>query len=275
LAVPWDVVWGYFLARRKAELAAALPQWLDIWHELEALSALATFAYLNPQYTWPVVHGQADQNGGNGPIFAATALGHPLIHAEGKVHNDFTIRQMGQIVIITGSNMAGKSSFLRALGVNLVLAYAGSVVNATSLESGLFRLFTCIRVTDSIVDGFSYFYAEVRRLKALLDAFHQPNALPLFYLIDEIFRGTNNLERLLGSRAYIRALAGARGVGFIATHDLELAKLEGESPFIHNYHFREEVHDGRMVFDYILRPGPSPTTNALKIMRLEGLPVEE
>ncbi|MCB0109755.1 MAG: hypothetical protein KDE53_27725, partial [Caldilineaceae bacterium] len=136
------------------------------------------------------------------------------------------------------------------------------------------RLFTCIKVSDSVTDGISYFYAEVRRLKALLDALQQEDDLPLFYVVDEIFRGTNNRERLEGSRAYIRALAAQAGLGLVATHDLELVRLADEIPTIANYHFRDDIVDGRMHFDYQLRPGPSPTTNALKIMRHAGLPVE-
>jgi DNA mismatch repair ATPase MutS len=137
----------------------------------------------------------------------------------------------------------------------------------------LFRLFTSMRLTDSVTEGYSFFYAEVRRLKALLTELEQVAERPLFFLIDEIFRGTNNQERLLGSRAYVRALAGGHGVGFIATHDLELVKLADENALIHNYHFRDAVVDGRMVFDYKLHPGPCPTTNALKIMALAGLPL--
>ncbi|HVO41264.1 MAG TPA: hypothetical protein VMT34_01515, partial [Aggregatilineales bacterium] len=150
----------------------------------------------------------------------------------------------------------------------------GGPVCAADLSVGLFRLFTCIRVSDSLADGFSYFYAEVQRLKALLNALEEPGARPLFFLIDEIFRGTNNQERLIGSRAYLRALVGRNGLGVISTHDLELIRLADETPLIINRHFREDVIDDRLVFDYKLRPGPSPTTNALKIMALAGLPVE-
>jgi len=124
------------------------------------------------------------------------------------------------------------------------------------------------------VDGISYFYAEVRRLKTLLAALEEDHPLPLMFAIDEIFRGTNNRERLAGSRAYIRALTGKRGVGLIATHDLALTELASEAPQVVNYNFRDHVAEGLMAFDYTLRPGPCPTTNALTIMRLEGLPVE-
>jgi DNA mismatch repair ATPase MutS len=134
-------------------------------------------------------------------------------------------------------------------------------------------VFTCIQVSDSLTNGISYFYAEVRRLKALLDALDECRSFPLFFLIDEIYRGTNNRERRIGSQAFLRALANGRGVGVVSTHDLELVNLADELPNIRNYHFREDIKDGQMSFDYKLHPGPCPTTNALKIMELEGLPV--
>ena len=124
-----------------------------------------------------------------------------------------------------------------------------------------------------MTDGISYFYAEVKCLKALLESLEREDSLPVFYFIDEIFRGTNNRERLIGSQAYVQSLAGRPGVGLIATHDLELVHLADEISGIRNYHFTDEVTDGRMLFDYQLISGPSPTTNALKIMRIEGLPV--
>ncbi len=170
--------------------------------------------------------------------------------------------------------MAGKSTFIKTVGVNLCLAYAGAPVSARQLRSVPFRLHTCIRISDSIVDGFSYFYAEVKCLKRLLDKLNSQDARPLLYLIDEIFRGTNNRERLLGSRAYLRSCIGANGVGLLATHDLELASLADSYAQVRNYHLRDDVQDGRLVFDYRIRPGPCPTTNALKIMQMEGLPVE-
>jgi hypothetical protein len=265
--VPWDIFFAERLTRQKAAVAKQLPTWLGIWFELEALNSLANFAYLNPAYRFPNLETEV--------IFEAQALGHPLLAEDTKVSNNFALDHIGQTIIITGSNMAGKSSFLRAVGVNLCLAYAGSVVDAETLTIGFFRVFTCIRVTDSLNDGISYFYAEVRRLRDLLEAFKAEDKLPLFFLIDEIFRGTNNQERLIGSRSYIQALAGGNAVGLIATHDLELVRLADENPNIQNYHFREEVIEGRMVFDYTLRSGPSPTTNALKIMRMEGLPVPQ
>jgi DNA mismatch repair ATPase MutS len=206
-------------------------------------------------------------------VFYATGLGHPLIPDGERVCNDLTVHTLGEVAVITGSNMAGKSVFLKTVGMNLALAYAGGAVCAQQLETVLFRLFTCLGISDSVTDGISYFYAEVKRLKALLVELEREHALPLWFAIDEIFRGTNNRERLLGSRAYLRALIGQYAIGFIATHDLELATLADELSQVRNYHFRDQVKGDRMAFDYTLRTGPCPTTNALTIMRLEGLPV--
>ncbi len=206
--------------------------------------------------------------------FSAQTIGHPLIPDETRICNDFQMDELGMVDILTGSNMAGKSSFLRTLGVNLCLAYAGGPVFAQVFETRLFRLYTSIRVADSVTDGFSYFYAEVRRLEGLLTALKDEDERPLFFLIDEIFRGTNNRERLIGSQSFIKALVGQHGIGLIATHDLELVKLADDRPLVRNYHFRDGVENGRMIFDYLLHPGPCPTTNALKIMALAGLPVD-
>lgn len=267
LVAPWDFIFTHRLELVKKEIANLLPRWLDAWHELETLNSLANFAYLNPHYEFPELLGETGR-------VVARKLGHPLLKPESKVCNDFELDHNRRIVILTGSNMAGKSTFLRTIGVNLVLAYAGAPVNAERLETSLFRIFTCIKVSDSVQDGLSYFYAEVKRLQALLAATKADDPLPVLFLIDEIFRGTNSRERLIGSRSYISTLAHGTPVGLVATHDLELIKLADEIEGVVNQHFREEVSDGRMVFDYRLRPGPCPTTNALTIMRLEGLPVE-
>jgi len=267
LLVPWDFIFTHRLELVKREIARLLPRWLDAWYELEALNSLANFAYLNPHYQFPELLPESGR-------VAAQKLGHPLLKPETKVCNDFELDHSRRIVILTGSNMAGKSTFLRTIGVNLVLGYAGAPVNAERLQTSLFRIFTCIKVSDSVQDGLSYFYAEVKRLQALLGATEVDDPLPVLFLIDEIFRGTNSRERLIGSRSYIRTLADGTSVGLVATHDLELIKLADEIEGVINQHFREEVFQGRMVFDYRLRTGPCPTTNALTIMRLEGLPVE-
>jgi hypothetical protein len=282
---PWDFWVAWLAARQRQRMASVLPAWLEAFHDLEALIALGEFAALHPEYAFPRfipipdLALNAEERGASGrptdPVFMARRLGHPLLPADRKVCNDLQIEALGELLIITGSNMAGKSTFIRTVGINLCLAYAGAPVDAAVLQTVPFRLYTCIRISDSLGDGFSYFYAEVKRLKGLLDSLRpNPSGLPLLYLVDEIFRGTNNRERLIGSRAYVKALIGAAGVGLIATHDLDLATLADNHPQAHNVHFRDEVAGGKLTFDYRLRPGPSPTTNALKIMEIEGLPVD-
>jgi hypothetical protein len=265
---PWDFFHAYRLKRYKKQIAEILPIWLDKLFEFDAMISLANFAYINPDYIFPTI---LEENAET-PQFDLVQVGHPLLKKEKKVCNDFSMQHKGDVIIITGSNMAGKSTFLRTLGSTLCLAYAGTVVNAESFNTKVLRLFTCIKVSDSVTDGLSYFYAEVKRLKALLSALEEKEESPLFFLVDEIFKGTNNKERLLGSRAYIKALANKNGLGFISTHDLELVKLEEEIDRIKNYHFRDDVLDNKMTFSYKIYKGPCPTTNALKIMEIEGLP---
>ncbi len=267
--IPWDIFFAYVLDGFKQQLNQHLPDWLDIWYQVEGLTALANYAYLNPEYQFPVI-----RNSIINPVFTTQGLGHPLIAKSEKVVNDFLFADLGEVALISGSNMSGKSTFLRTLGVNLTLAYAGTVVNASQMELSILRLFTCIQVSDSLKDGFSYFYAEVRRLRKLLSWLEEEKSLTVFYLIDEIFQGTNHEERRIGSLAYLKALVNANGVGAISTHDIELSKLADVELRIHNYNFQDSVVDGKMHFDYRLRPGPSPTTNALKIMEIEGLPVK-
>ncbi len=271
--VPWDFYFAFRFQQYKSQLVARLPVWLHIWHELEALNSLANFAHLNPDYILPEIVNCQNHDEHSLP-FRACGLGHPLIPSNQKVVNDFSIPKLGEIDIITGSNMSGKSTFLRTVGINLCLAYAGGPVNANLFQTSLFRIFTCIRINDSVTEGYSYFYAEVKRLRKLLTEVESDDSMPLFFLIDEIFKGTNNRERRIGSESYISALVGKKCIGLISTHDLELVTLEGTLTGIRNYHFKEDVLDGQMVFDYQLREGPCPTTNALKIMQMEGLPID-
>lgn len=261
---PWDLFFTFRLQQFQHRIQALLPLWLDCLAEIEAASALATFAYLHPSYVWPVPGGSA--------ALTATGLGHPLIPSGHRVTNDITLPRPGTIYLVTGSNMSGKSTFLRTIGINLCLAQAGAPVCAKTFAWTWSRLACCIRVDDSLDAGLSFFYAEVKRLKSILRATEDREAPPVLFLIDEIFKGTNNRERLIGSRAYIQALAQGNGYGLVTTHDLELTDLEQSTPGLINSHFQETVAAGTLQFDYTLRPGPCPTTNALRIMELEGLP---
>ncbi|MBH0186503.1 MAG: DNA mismatch repair protein MutS, partial [Nitrospira sp.] len=247
--------------------------WLDCLADIEAASALANFAYLHPHYAWPEPLELSPQHNGENVAIRANRLGHPLLPANARVANDVCLDKLGSIHLITGSNMSGKSTFLRTIGINLCLAQAGGPVCATLFTWSWSRLACCIRVDDSLDAGLSFFYAEVKRLKTILDATQDRTAPPVLFLIDEIFKGTNNRERLIGSRTFIMELARGNGLGLVTTHDLELTDLDKTVPQLTNAHFQETVSAGALQFDYTLRPGPCPTTNALRIMELEGLPV--
>lgn len=267
--VPWDLYFSSRLEKYKKDLKPKLEGWLDRFYQLEALSSLAHYAWLNPHYRFeqPLESHNADI------AFKAEHIGHPLIPDHEKVSNDITIDKVGNLVLLTGSNMAGKSTFLRTLGINLCLCFAGGPVDARKLETIPFRIFSSINVKDSLDEGLSHFYAEVKRLRKLLDELQSDHSWPLFFFVDEIYRGTNNRERFQGSTAFLKQVAGQNGIGMVTTHDLELAQLEEEIPQLSNWHFEETIEGGKMSFEYKLKPGPCPTTNALKIMQMEGLPV--
>lgn len=270
---PWDLWFSRRLIQVQQALRHHLPLWLDSLAEVEAASALATFAYLHPDYVWPTALSLPGEHNGVDATIHAERMGHPLLPAKSRVTNNARLTGLGAIQLITGSNMSGKSTFLRTIGINLCLAQAGAPVCAHRFEWTWCRLACCIRIDDSLEAGLSFFYAEVKRLKTILDATRQRPAPPVLFLIDEIFKGTNNRERLMGSRAFIMELARGNGLGLVTTHDLELTDLDKTIPQLTNAHFQETVAAGALEFDYTLRPGPCPTTNALRIMELEGLPV--
>ena len=263
---PYDFLCAFLINRQKHRVRKKFDAWLDIVYELDALNCLAQFADNQKDAVFPTIDASQQST-----FLNSSTLGHPLIRTDLRACNDFSIERKGEIVLVTGSNMSGKSTFLRTVGINLVLAYAGAPVIAEHFSTAFFRLFCCIQVNDSLTDGVSQFYQEVKRLKRIHEEMKKTDDLPVLILIDEIFKGTNNRERLIGSRAYIKELTKSHGLAVISTHDIELTQLDD----IHNVHFREHVEEGRLVFDYKLHNGPCPTTNALKIMRLEGLPVED
>ena len=273
---PWDLFHTYRLQQLQDRIATVAPLWFEVLAELDAAASLATFAHLHPDYLWPSLHqaGPDEQANGHGAMLDAGNLAHPLIPAKVRVANSITFKGRGRIFLVTGSNMSGKSTFLRTIGINTCLAQAGAPVCAASFRWSLVRIGSCIRVDDSLDDGLSFFYAEVKRLKTILDSTQDRQGPPVLWLIDEVFKGTNNRERLIGGRALITALAGGNGFGLVTTHDLELAELERQLSTVTNVHFQEIVVEGVLHFDYRLKPGPCPTTNALRIMALEGLPVD-
>ncbi|MEX0719219.1 MAG: hypothetical protein WD059_01040 [Balneolaceae bacterium] len=269
MVIPWDMYYSMKMEKLKVELEPKLTIWLNTFYELEALNSIANFSFLNPNYSFAEVkENDVDL------LFDAKGLGHPLIPESEKVTNNFSVQKGRDLFLITGSNMAGKSTFLRTVGINLCLCFAGAPVNAESLHTKLFRLFTSINVKDSLGEGLSHFYAEVKRLKKLLAELDKEKELPLFFFVDEIFKGTNNRERFQGSTAFLKKVAGKNGAGMVSTHDLELASLEKEISQLSNWHFEETIEGGKMSFEYKIKSGPCSTTNALKIMQMEGLPVK-
>ena len=269
--MPWDLGFVSRLDNICTRLKSTLPLWIDRLASFDAASALATFASLNPDYTWPTREEPSSPQADTG--FTASSLGHPLIDADRRVRNNLGFHELGQVLLVTGSNMSGKSTFLRTIGINICLAQAGGPVCAQQFSWTWLRLFCCIRVTDSLAEGLSYFYAEVKRLKVVLDAVTKKDDHPVLFLIDEIYKGTNNRERLGGSQAFIQALQTGNGLGLLTTHDLELAQLDTNGSRVSNVHFQESVENGQLLFDYKLKSGPCPTTNALRIMEQEGLPI--
>ena len=263
--LPWTMTAAFFLERRRKRIKDSFPVSMDELAELEALGSLLLLDRFQTR-VYPEILAC-----NSAAALNLSGVFHPLLDRSKVVANDFTFAAGKSLGLLTGSNMSGKSTFLRTVGVNQLLANMGAPVFAEALQTAPLRIQTCIEVSDSLRDGFSYFYAEVRQLKSILEGVRE--SAPVLFLIDEIFRGTNNRERQIGSRAVIRSLAQSRSsLGFVSTHDLELVSLETSSPRIVNLHFREDIDvAGKMVFSYHLRSGPCPTTNALKIMQAEGI----
>ena len=262
----WDVFVAARLLRWRAEHGQAVRRFIDAMAELEALASLGTFAGEHPSYAFPTVDG--------GDLrFLAEDLGHPLIPAARRVTNDVSIARPGTALMITGSNMSGKSTLLRAVGVNAVLALAGAPVCARGLSMAGCRVHSSMRIKDSLEEGVSHFYAELERLKAVVDAVAGGDRV--LFLLDEVLHGTNSRERNLGARAVIRKLIDEGAIGAVSSHDLGLADLQTESGgAVTNVHFQELVADGKMVFDYKLKPGVVTSSNALRLMRLVGIEVD-
>jgi hypothetical protein len=249
--------------------------WMEALGELEALAALGGLAYGEPAWAFPELDAGADR-------MEATALGHPLIAPDRRVDNDVTIGPPGGVLLVTGSNMSGKSTLLRAVGTNAVLAGAGGPVCATRLRLPPLRVWTSMRIADSLERGVSHFLAELRRLKEVVEAADEATAAggaPVCYLLDEVLQGTNTAERQVAARAILRHLAGRRAIGAVSTHDLTLADDPETARLVRHVHFRETIaSEGggpAMTFDYRLRPGLATSTNALLLMELIGLHVAD
>ncbi|HTV17717.1 MAG TPA: hypothetical protein VMG12_03575 [Polyangiaceae bacterium] len=246
-------------------LGPRLRGWLEALGELEALSSLAGAAHDHAELTFPEWADDA-------PCFVATALGHPLLAPSARIDNDVCLPAPGHALLVTGSNMSGKSTLLRAIGLASVMAMAGGPVCARQLRLGAFALHTSLRVTDSLSANVSHFYAELQRLRAMLSA--TQGRFPLLFLVDEILAGTNSLERGIGARWLLAELLRAGALGALSTHDGSLCQLPPElMPRVERVHFRETFEAGALAFDYRLHPGPVQAGNALRLMRSMGLAV--
>jgi MutS-like protein len=264
----WDVHCAAALLRWRARSGAHVRGWLDALGQVEALASLAGFAFEHADFAWPEL---AEE-----PLLEAKGLGHPLLPGDKRVGNDVSIPAAGRALVVTGSNMSGKSTLLRALGVNIVLATAGAPVCARSMRVGPLRVATSMRVADSLEEGVSHFYAELRRLKRVLDLARDPGRAPVLFLLDEILHGTNSRERVIGACAVVRELLGLKALGAVSTHDLGITALERElGGLVTNVHFEEQVHGDAMTFDYVLRPGIVHSSNALRLMRAVGIAVAD
>src|SRR5437667_11527022 len=224
------------------------------------------YAYENPRDPFPVF-------GPNGPLCRAEALGHPLLTDAVSVRNDVCLDRGGvQVIVISGSNMSGKSTLLRSVGVNVVLALAGAPVRAARLSLSRLVLGATLRIDDSLQAGHSRFFAEILRIRDIVDAARGP--VPLLFLLDEILHGTNSYDRRIGAEAIVRALVGAGAIGLVTTHDLALTELPARLGMAGtNMHFQDRIDDGRMVFDYRMRPGIVERSNALALMKAVGLDI--
>lgn len=262
----WDLQCILRLEKWKQGSARDLPGWFAILGEFEALNSLAGFRFNVPGTVFPI----PDRDG---PIIQAASLGHPLIHPDENVPNDIRMEQFGQFMLITGSNMAGKSTFLRTVGVNLVLAAAGAPVMARQMHFSPVEIFTSMRIRDSLGSRESTFYAELKRLRRIID-FHNQGQQALV-LLDEILKGTNSRDKHFGSVMFIRQLIELDSAGLIATHDLELSRLEAEFPeHIKNYCFEVQIDRQEFTYDYKLRKGVCQTMNATELMKKMGISIE-
>jgi hypothetical protein len=264
--VLWDIHAAVFLQAWHHRYGSRTRGWFDALGALEALSALATYAYEHPDDAWPeLLEGPAR--------FEATGLGHPLLDASKCVRNDVTLSGPGTALLVTGSNMSGKSTLLRSVGLNVVMALTGLPVRAVGLRVSLVQVATSMRVSDSLQEGASFFLAEVRRLRSVVDLAH--GSRPVLFLLDEILQGTNSRERSLGARGVIAHLVDAGAFGLVSTHDLSLARLGDQfHERIRYAHFSDQVDRDQMTFDYRLKPGVVQSSNALRLMRAMGLKVE-
>jgi hypothetical protein len=280
----WDFHIVLLVERWQRHAGPSARRWFDALATFEVIATLASLRFDNPDWAFPEVAPDAE-------TFDATALAHPLLPAPVRVSNDVQVGPVGTFLLVTGSNMSGKSTLLRAIGVNAVLAQAGAPVCAAALRMPPVRLHTSMRVQDSLEQGVSFFMAAVQRLKQVVEAADQPGSdgagpferpegeARLLYLLDEVLQGTNTGERQIAVRSILRHLLQRPAIGAVTTHDLSLADTRDLAAAAHAVHFTEHIGPSgagqSMTFDYRLRPGIATSRNAIKLMQMVGLSVDE
>ncbi len=258
----WDFHCASYFVAWKQEAAVHLREWIDIWSELEVLLSLAVIGQTRETYAFPTLLDQKE------PLLEANALSHLLLPEETAIPNDTNAQS--ETRIITGSNMSGKTTYLRTLASSCVLAYAGAPVCAKTMRLSRLYLYTSIRVTDDVARGLSTFYAELLRIKSMIE--FQKKGLPMFICIDEIFKGTNSADRIIGAREAIRHLTGPHNITMVSTHDFELCELQSPNDIpVTNYHFSEHYQEDKLLFDYKIKPGRCQTTNAKYLLKMAGI----
>jgi hypothetical protein len=271
LPLMYTMQFGFAAEAWRRQYGSRLRPWLDVIGEMEAVLSLATYSYEHPEDPFPSLVGPGQPE----PLFAGEGLGHPLIAASRCIRNTILLCKNGtEVLTVSGSNMSGKSTLLRSVGINTVLAMAGAPVRAKSLRLSPLALGTSIRTSDSLLEGRSGFYTEILRIREVFEL--TEGKTPVLFLFDELLSGTNSTDRRVGAEGIIRELILRGAIGIVTTHDLALTTISpppSRAGSIGNAHFQERIDDGRMTFDYKLREGPIEKGNALQLMRLIGLKV--
>lgn len=257
----WDYQCIFLLEAWKSKYGEKVKHWIEGIGQLESLMSFSVFEKVSGNISFPEI--TEDQ-----PMVIATQIGHPLINKKTRVNNNLELED--EIFIITGSNMSGKTTFLRTIGINLVLAYNGAPVCAREMKCSILDIMTSMRVQDDLAAGISTFYAEILRIKKIIDKSQDEE--PMIFLIDEIFTGTNSPDRIAGAKNVLANLNKKNAIGAITTHDLELCELDSDER-IENFHFKDVYQDDNILFDYKIRSGKSTSTNAKNLMRLAGIKI--
>lgn len=260
----WTTHVALAIERWRLRSGSRVGDWIEAVGEIEALGSLASFAFEHPAYAMPEI---VDE----GPLYDARELGHPLIPAARRIANSLRLDPTLRLLVVSGSNMSGKSTMMRSVGLGAVLAMAGGPVCAQSLRLSTTAVGASIRIADSLQENASRFYAEILRIRQVLEMSQHG---PLLYLLDEVLAGTNSHDRRIGAEAIVKGLVERGAIGLVSTHDLALAQIaDSLGPRAANVHFEDHIEDGRVVFDYRMRPGVVTKSNALALMRSVGIEV--